>query len=307
MAALGAEIVQMGWSFNAVAHATAIEDDSIGTISEFTRTICSSDRLATFVSGQIKYGSLSRSHTNACLAGVIDEVVCGVESISENGRMSMSKVTAGDAKLKQALEQGIEWFVFRAQVAALYPSLPAIVQQAKNLVGQSQREESELQLMLRMNRLASRFSDAEQKVDWSKVIATVSRGNVAKHVDIAALAQYVQYWSGGASGSLLQELLLFSQAHVPAGRVLGSWHFETLSSLKLAPEDLMPHFVTACTKAQLSCPPARVSQRICKFLTTSELSEKRKNANASKRNLHCDAVEKYWPRCHHSPTKSSPS
>ena len=237
--ALGHDIVSMGWSFAACQDATAIEDDEHATIEKYTQELCNgSARLATFQTGQVKVGSLSCSHTNAFLAAVLDEATSSVESISENGRLSISKITANDEQLRLALQGGLTWLIYKAQVAKLYPLLPALVQQAKNQVGTSAREESDVQLMMRVNNVAKRMSDADGNVPWPDVMKTMKNGNLPKHVDITSLCTYVQHWSGGRGGEFLHELLIFTQQNVPPGRLLASSTLDVLSSLKLQPAEL---------------------------------------------------------------------
>ena len=54
--------------------------------------------------------------------------------------------------MKDAFEKGLDWLVLRASVADAYPSLPELVQHAKSAPGAIARRESEVQLLLRIQK-----------------------------------------------------------------------------------------------------------------------------------------------------------
>ena len=271
---LGLEIVQMGFSWAAVAHATAIEDCDQGLISKHTMALCNaSKQLGTYKAGTIKVGSLSCGHTNAFLVAAAQNAESSIEMISEGGRLCSNKICKNDSAMATAMTQGLEWLVLKAEVAVRFPQLAALIQQAKNATGQSQREEGELQLLLQIQAIANRLSKSGV-ADWRAVKKEMSKGNVAKHIELDALIAYVQRWGGEA---LLRDLQMFHQAHAPPSRCIAASTFIALASLKLQTHEQCPLFVAACLKTQLTCPSGKVVQRFCRFLTSGDLGSISKN------------------------------
>ena len=174
---LGSDIVSMGWSWQSCAHAVCVEDDRSSTMEQYTYNLVSTcDGLGQAVHGQVKYGSLSCGHTNRFLCALLDEVPSEHEILTVDGRMSMSKVTANDSKLKEAMSQGLRWLVLTAEAAEVYPSLCDKVQRARNATGQAQRAESAVQMLLRIQNLAREHSKASGgQVDWAHITNVITK------------------------------------------------------------------------------------------------------------------------------------
>ena len=267
--ALGSDIVSRGFSWQATAHACAIEDNSSGHIKSFSVKLAQNSDLLGKYTANVKLGSLSCSHTNAFLLAARQEIACDIENISEGGKMSMSKICRSDPGLQDAIKQGLKWLVYKSEVEQLYPAFPSLVQEARNqhLV----REENEIQLLLRMHEMAQRESrSSDGAVDWGHLVKRVFAAN-ALH-DVNALASFVCRWSGGDDGQLLRELLDFHRSHVPSDRVIPSCTFQSLAALKLSADEHVPLFVIAVLKAQATCPPGKVQQKICRYITQGDIA-----------------------------------
>ena len=147
------------------------------------------------------------------------------------------------------------------------------MQFAKNAVGQLQRQESEVQLLLKIREVAfANATNGERVVDWAAVAAAVEKGSPGTKHNIQDLCLYFQKWGGGVSPETLDDLSAFFANHVPSGRVVASATFAALAALRLPPEKFMPHFVTAVVKAQATCPPSKVQQGICKYITQNDIA-----------------------------------
>ena len=222
--ALGGEIVSMGWSWQACSHAVCLEDDQAGTIAAFSKRIKNqSEGLADTTGGEVSFGSLSCSHTNQFLCCVLAEVESEVENLCIDNRMSQGKLTGQDKALGDALKKGLEWVVLKAEVATLYPNVPDLVQRARNGPGQAQRHENEIQVLLRIHRLArarSSKTDGDVCVDWPSVQKTLLQRKVSDPEDIPDLVRFVQRWGGGLEANFLQDLNDFHKVFVPSGRVV---------------------------------------------------------------------------------------
>jgi hypothetical protein len=259
----------MGFSLQACKDAVCMEDD--GRCRIFTARLSScSPRLSVPAEGQIKYGSLACSHTNQFLCCLLDEVESDESTIAEQGRMSIAKCC--DVVLSDALANGIEWLVLPAHVGVDYPSLPQLVQSARNATGQVQHQESELQLLLKVHALAAEQSKAGQgHVDWSTVALEARKSRCKQLDDLPSYLGYVQKWGGGESMEFVHALRDYFASHVPANRHVPADTFRALAALKMPADKLCPLFVTAVIKTQASCPMAKVVDRQCRYISAGDI------------------------------------
>lgn len=271
--ALGSEIIGMGWSWQACSHAVCIEDDDKKSVEQFTlKAKRSSEGLGVARAGEIRYGSLSCSHTNQFLCAVLDEVPCSIPEISSHGRICRAQLESHDDALKGALSNGLKWLVLKACVGELYPSLCDLVQEACNGPGQSQRSESEMQILLRIQASARAMSAKNNgQVDWLAVQSTILRTRVQSPSDVPDLIRFVQRWGGGDDGYFISDLNDFHQKFVPSGRIISGASFKAVADLKLGPNELVPYFASALIKTQATCPENKVSNRVCAFLRPQDI------------------------------------
>jgi len=234
--ALGAEIVFMGWSFLACQHAVCMEDDPSGTVAAFSAKLKNgSDGLADCQPGEIRYGSLSCSHTNQFLCCLLAGVQSEHKNLCIDNRMSPGMLSEQDPGIAKALIDGLSWIVLKAEVATLYPSLPDLIQKARNDPGRAQRQEGEVQVLLRIANLAkakSTTTDGEVTVDWEGVRKVLLQRKMSEPEDVPHLVKFVQRWGGGLKAEFLRDLNEFHKVFVPSGRIVPG-QFNTVSSMSL--------------------------------------------------------------------------
>ena len=272
--ALGSEIVATGWSWQACSHAVCIEDDATGKIAAFSmNTKNRTSGLGHAAEGQIRYGSLACTRTNQFLCCIIDSVPCEHENLVRDGRVDTHGLCMKDSQLAKAVEQGLDWMVLKSKVEELYPSLPDLIQTARNGPGQSQRMESEMQILLRIQRSAESMSaQSGGAADWQLLQKGILKRKVPEPDDIPDMIKYVQRWGGGDAGSFIAELNAFHQVFVPSGRVISGATFKAIAELRVGPGELFPIFATALVKTQATCPQNKVNNKVCKFLTQQDIA-----------------------------------
>ena len=284
---LGGDIVLLGFSMSATASAVCIEDGD-GKVAEFTKKICNgSEKLASVQPSEIKYGSLSCSHTNQFLRAANAEVPSTNEVLQVGGRINVAKITQNDSELKCALKEGLVWTVLKASVATLYPAFPTTLQAAKNAVGQIQQHETEVQLLMRIQALASAHGG---HVDWDRVSVMVKKSRPRCADDVEALINFVAVCGGGATGVYIQELYAFHQAHVAPNRIMGGQIFNALSKLQLAHDERAPIFAIAVLKAHATGP--KVQGGLCKFISSSDVASLQKIVKQQ-----CFSLRRSFKRC----------
>ena len=254
--ALGSEIVAMGWSWNAASHAVCMEDGPNQEISMFSMGIKNStDGLASCGPNEVRFGSLACTDTNQFLCCVLAGVPTMQTDLARDGFMSKEVLIKSEEEFENVLSKGLEWLVIKFEVGQLYPELASLVQAARNSPGQSQRMETEFQILLRISSLARsmcKVVDNQPVVDWDAVEKTIRRRKTNDPADIPDLIKYVQRWGGGLGGFFISELNVFHPRFVPSGRTVAGSTFRAVASLKLAPDELIPHVATAIIKAQAS-------------------------------------------------------
>ena len=271
---LGSDIVGMGWSHAATAHAVCVEDSADHKTATFTTSLAqSSPGLGVVDPEEIKYGSLSCSHTNQFLVAALCNVQSDYDSITVAGRIDKSKLSR-DTKLKEALEEGIMWLVLSNSATSLYPNLCELVQAARNSTGAIHHKENSVQILVKVQNLAVNMSKATGgTVDWNSVLRTVVQRSHASPEEAEPVLKFVQKYGGGDHGSFVKDFEAFYKMHVPAGRIVPASTFESLASLKLSAKELCPFFMTAVLKAQAACPKDKVSRnKVCNFISSSEIS-----------------------------------
>ena len=272
--ALGAEIVEMGWSWAACEHATAFQDSFATPIALFSvQQQKANPGLGEVDVKEIQFGSLACSHTNQFLIAVIGAVSTEYDCLSVDGRMSRAKLAAADSKLADALENGLNWTVISAEVRDLYPELPALISEARNATGRAQRKKSEIEMLVDIQSAARASSKANNgSVEWDKIAAMLKkRCNLDGH-DVDVYLKYIQKYGGGDAGHFVKELDAFKKVYVPSGRVVPLSTFASIVDMRLEAHELSPFFASAIIKTQGSCPKAKAPNGICRFISSSDIS-----------------------------------
>ena len=275
---LGAEIARLGWSWGACAHAVCVEEDAKQSIGKFSACLSAmSNYLAPMSPGEVAYGSLSCSHTNAFLAAANAGCPTMETSLSVDGCLSASAIGNRDAVFGEALTAGLRWIVVRREVPLLYPTLCELIQHARNATSTVARRESEMQILLRVQEMLEGemgSGDVKRPVDWvalhTKVVQRVISSDVG---DVNSLCKFVKRWGGGFGGKFMQDLRLFHQVHMSSERIIPSTTFEALVDLKTSVAESVPFFVMATVQAQGTCPPSKVVNRVCRFINKGDIAK----------------------------------
>ena len=204
--ALAAKIATLGFLWDQCSGAVCVEDSRDKTIANFTvASLSACAGLAPAEISQIRYGSLSCSHTNQLLRCATAAVPCEIPEISENQRMSAVKMCAGDANLCEAMAKGLNRLVIKADAIAEFPELPALIQSSRNAPGHLHREETQIDTMMKMLTLSQQHA-VDGRPNWNAVRAEVEKTCSRFIPDFLAFQRYIQTWAGGPEGFYLKEL-----------------------------------------------------------------------------------------------------
>ena len=124
--------------------------------------------------------------------------------------MSKAKICRDEAAMQVALEKGLKWLVLRAATVKMYPTLPDLVQSARNAPGQLHKPESQIQVMLRMWNMSTSHLLPSGLPNWTSIHSQISKTCPRiPYAELAALQKFMQAWGGGTHAAHLKYLARF--------------------------------------------------------------------------------------------------
>ena len=269
--ALAARIATLGFVWEQCSGAVCVEDNTQMTIADFTvATLSACPRLAPAQKNMIRYGALSCSHTNQFLRSAVAGVACDIPEISQNQRMSASKMCARDTALAEAFEKGLHWLVIKANIIATFPELPALIRSFCNSPGHLQLCDTQIDTMMKMLSLSQQHWE-NGRPNWGAVRTELEK-TCSKHApDFGAFQKYIQTWAGGPEAFYLKELQNFWATRVPLGRIVHAALWAALAVLPMDAGELCPRVITAIVKAQAACPPPWCVGGLCRKFSVSDI------------------------------------
>ena len=278
------DIQRLGLSLDALKKLhIAIEDTDQRDYRKFTSKVVCSDDGFSQMAESVLYASVSSSHLNHSMCCTLDACRTVHAEIAEEGRISQSKLFSIDG-FKELCEKGLVWTVIKQSTVKKHPSLPRHIQKLKNAIDQAQKAEGVFDIIQQIASLASRDGD---RPNFATIGRAVGSSNPPCADMIPLLCEFVRLWGGGVDPIFIQGLTEFASIFVASHRIIPSSTFECLNqmALKQGEAHLTPHVVVAIVKAQAKCPDAMVINRVCTFVTASDIvkltSKKKKETVAA--------------------------
>ena len=214
---LASDIVEAGWSWAACAHATCIEQAPGKTdIEDFNLRLAQDAALAPVEKGQIRFGSLACSHTNMALRAIAAGVPSTDEYMSEDGRFSLTRLAARDAEFAKAVQSGLFWTVYSWKVRVYYPKVCGLIESARNVGAAIARKESEMQTLLRLQKLSVQMRGADGEVPWVAIRKSILRTKTPCANKLGSMICFIIARSGGEGVDQLRYLASFFRNFVDA-------------------------------------------------------------------------------------------
>ena len=305
-----------GFVWSAVEAACAFEDQPDQRHARFTLDMCNSEpMLASFDLNDVKYVAVACTHTNIALASAIDGAKCEHESISQDGRISRSKLSDRNENMRMALDNGLQFTIIKAEVETKYPRLAELIQRSKNKIGQTQRRPDMWQTLMHIQRDAVRLArtNPTSTVDWNAVQRHAEKTKVDCVADIPAFIMFLKVYGGE---ELVGRLARFAKKRVKHNTVVPGSLFKAIAELRLQPKQMCPLFayeivktcdaastkvikgqcvlITAGTVAQLS-KPAKIASMIEAEAMLKTLQDVNSTIGTSA-DLACDTAASYVVR-----------
>ena len=271
---LGAKIFRIGFSWAAAASVICFEDDDEQTNAKFT---IEQQAVAEGFGKQklhvIKYAAVGGNHLNQLNVAICDGVPTSFASFSESGKMCKAKIAGKDPIWKEALEHGLkEWTVIHKHVPVMYPTLPNLIQRARNAVSQNNSGESIIEMLLEIHSISKDMQKKSgESPDWAALEQIVMQSEPPFAEHIGTMCNWVIKYGNHN----LERLCDFIATSVPAAREI---HPDILAAVFKWPtevhakdNDLLAELALAIVMAEYNCPPDKAPNGICSFLRPGKI------------------------------------
>ena len=245
-------IVKNGWSHTAVdAMAIEIPPSVEGqTWREFNEQLCNeSDGLIAAVDKEaLEVVTVRGSHTTAAVRAMLAGCKGIHDEMCTHGKLSFSKISELQPSMQEPAAKGIVYKVVKHQLATACPTLATVLSRTGNALHGVHRHVTSLQMCWRLHAHAAASADP----DWTKIVSQACIGMPPNYSKIATqLVDFVQAWSGGASGHILKELEKYERLMTMKRNLAANdlHHMGKLDALMDA-----PRYVAAMVKALLNAP-----------------------------------------------------
>ena len=176
-------------------------------------------------------------------------------TISQDGKLSLSRLQEAQPIYAGAVNEGIVWDVFKWQFIHAFPFIANLAQEAGNAGHGAAKSESRLEVMLKIAAAAKKkmSSAPHLGIPWDSVQREACRGSgVSYKHEIPDLCTYVQELSGGIENPwALYELRDFCR-HLKKVNVVRGSVAAALAKVSIGKEGSAPLFRLACMKAMCS-------------------------------------------------------
>ena len=261
---LGHDIVEGGWATDETRSATAFEDLPDGRGALFTvRQQEESELLPRQIQADIRYLALACTHTNALLNAIKQGVPCDDPMLSVDGKMSESKILERCPSMKEPLEKGMDFFVFRKQLWEQVPYLPWLCQAGANKPGKAHRRPTLYQSLTSMQGFVSRsmISYPDRKdIDRNACMKHAQKDCPPEFVEqFPGMLDWIQAYGGGSTGIYTKEVCSFAMECCKHEPFVPGQIFKAMGVWKIPGGDRCPLVAVAVLKWQTMHPKDKVT------------------------------------------------
>ena len=270
---LAMDIADVGWSWSEVHHATCIaQQPGAKDIEGFNIRLASGQALAPVTPGEISFGSFSGSHTNQVLRSIAAGMPSTDQRLGDGQHFCIMRLQERDLKYAKAVREGLHWTVYSWKVRPMYPKVVSLVSNARNVGSTLNRQESEMQTLLRLHTLSVEHAQDNTSVPWLQIKKAINRTRAPCGDKLGSMISFTIARSGGASGMHLQFLASFHRNFVDASKRAGV-PAALYDSLAAFPH----HFLAlAFLEAAWTCPPAFLRNKECTQINSTEVNTVKK-------------------------------
>lgn len=265
--ALLAFILKNGWSWRAIAKASAVEipPDDVEIRKFNDRVAATSCGMIAKPTHELKIASLECSHTTASLNCIRTSCIHSCSIIADtNGKLSLARLEERSPEMAKAVREGIEYLVIKHQVAKKVPRLCPLLSKAGNLDHEAYQHETTWQVLFHMHAAAQ-----APGADWSEICLEIGTQKPSLQPILPSLGKFVEKWSGGEAAPLLHAVDRFAKTLAKV-RTLPGVVYASVADLAVAEA---PTYIEAIFKAMLNCPAKYLDKvtGVSRLLTSGDI------------------------------------
>jgi hypothetical protein len=196
------------------------------------------------------------------------------ESLCTGGVISKSKILETQPSMAEPLDKGMKYTVVRWQLVEACPRLMEVLSRTGNASHGVARTQTALQGCKRVFDL---HSNMPQGADlWDRVARAAAVGMPPDYANTAkCYAAFVQQWSGGKDGHVLDELVDYERT-LTLKRKISPLDMKAMGEIKFWEG---PRYVPAMVKALLLAPPNYVNDGIAKLFSAADFASLSSNGS----------------------------
>ena len=267
---LGASFKTLGFSMSETSNAVCVEDGEDGAIAAFTTALqASSPYLGKSAPHEIIAGAIACTHTNQFLLAARQTVKTNYPHLANSeGDIDYGAIIAKDPVFKTAAEDGIKWVMIKRRAVIQYPILPELIQKARQVVGQVQNRETQIELLMSIVEIAAQSPDP---IDWTSVARKAALSQSPYATDIMDLIGFLKNYGGGRDAKFVHRLNTFVSLKVPADRHLQNKFLEACNKLASCRSPKV-YLIHAYVKSNLAAPDEFARANLCTLFNASDLN-----------------------------------
>lgn len=216
--ALVQNITDVGFSWKEVDMAAAVKLPPIG--SDARRRIeakneelvnSANGKLGKVVRDECDIAVLSCNHNTAGLKGINCKAKCNIDSISADGRYSMSKICEKCPSYTKPLTEGLRYFTMEACVEVRFPQFINLTIEACNVGSALAKPDTVLAICAKAHKIAMADIKAGKHVDTKAIVKKLGRAKPALAPNLVEIVDYAVDWAGGSPPIHLNSTLAFAK------------------------------------------------------------------------------------------------
>ena len=276
-------VCAVGVDMDLLKDATAFEEPLSRVSEKAYLQKCKNDpRLpSNVVPGQVEISSVACSHFAQALNMVLESKPHDNTAICMDGKLSRAMIVGKHPLLEPLFQDGMDWFVWKAKAAMMYPTLPDVAQRALNAKFSVQQGQDAFQMFARAVLLLNN-SPIEQKVQFA--IKDILKGNPKCSSDIPHIVECARKYGGTLTCGFADQLTTFCSAFKVPGRTVATSAWKAIADMKFCPADLCPHVMISILMSLAGAPTAN-------FVTSGDI-RKLNNATKIKEMKECEMIIK---------------
>ena len=205
-------------------------------------------------------------------------------------------MSGDDDGFKQALDDGLEWFVISHKLESI-PDLLHAFQVAGNAPGHLSKGVTDCQCMEDIHKMVTAAEQRGLPAKFEDVKRAVLRSKPRCSDAVPWMYAYVLKYAGGANKQFLADLSSFQKAHA-ASKTMPANFYKEAAGFEIHPAKQTPFVATALCKRNFNSSSDKMKDGRCNAVTPAMIKSL------------CNNNEKNWRRCSAkgcSPTRASSS